>query len=132
GYAGTDNELHAGFQRVQEPARIRTMLQQAREQGRPVVLDFYADWCISCKVMERNVFSKPDVIQALAPYELLQIDMTDNTPEQQALLNELGLFGPPAILFYGRGGEELSQMRVLGEMDREEFLSHLRELAPKV
>lgn len=132
GYAGTGNDLHAGFQRVQEPARIRAMLQQAREQGRPVVLDFYADWCISCKVMERNVFSKPDVIQALAPYELLQIDMTDNTPEQQALLNELGLFGPPAILFYGSNGEELSQMRVLGEMDRDEFLSHLRELSPKV
>jgi thiol:disulfide interchange protein DsbD len=132
GYAAADNDRHAGFQRVQAPARIRAMLQQAREQGRPVVLDFYADWCISCKVMERNVFSKPDVIQALAPYELLQIDMTDNTPEQQALLNELGLFGPPAILFYGSNGEELSQMRVLGEMDRDEFLNHLRELSPKV
>ncbi len=132
GSGGGANAQHADFQRVEQPAEIRDMLRQAREQGRPVVLDFYADWCISCKVMERNVFSKPDVIQALGPYNLLQIDMTDNTPEQQALLNELGLFGPPAILFYGRNGEELPRMRVLGEMNREEFLNHLREVRPEV
>jgi thiol:disulfide interchange protein DsbD len=131
GYGGTTNPQHAGFRRVEQPAEIRAMLTQAREQDRPVVLDFYADWCISCKVMERNVFSKPDVIQALAPYTLLQIDMTDNTPEQQALLNELGLFGPPAILFYSSNGQELSRMRVLGEMNRDEFLNHLREVRPK-
>lgn len=132
GTGGGATAQHADFQRVEQPAEIRDMLRQAREQGRPVVLDFYADWCISCKVMERNVFSKPDVIQALGPYNLLQIDMTDNTPEQQALLNELGLFGPPAILFYGRNGEELPRMRVLGEMNREEFLNHLREVRPEV
>ena len=132
GAVGTPGLQHADFVRVEQPAEIRTMLQQAREQGRPVVLDFYADWCISCKVMERNVFSKPDVIQALAPYTLLQIDMTDNTPEQQAMLDDLGLFGPPAILFYGTNGEELPQRRVLGEMDREEFLGHLRTLRPEV
>lgn len=131
-FAAPVEAQHAGFQRVEQPARIRAMLRQAREQGRPVMLDFYADWCISCKVMERNVFSKPDVIQALAPYTLLQIDITDNTPEQQALLNELGLFGPPAILFYSSKGEELTQLRVLGEMDREEFLNHLREVSPNV
>jgi thiol:disulfide interchange protein DsbD len=132
GAAGNAGLQHADFVRVEQPTEIRTMIQQAREQGRPVMLDFYADWCISCKVMERNVFSKPDVIQALAPYTLLQIDMTDNTPEQQAMLDELGLFGPPAILFYGSNGEELSQRRVLGEMDREEFLGHLRSLRPEV
>lgn len=119
---------HAPFQRVEEPARIRSLLRQASQEGRPVMLDFYADWCISCKVMERNVFSKPEVIQALAPYTLLQIDMTDNTPEQQALLDELGLFGPPAILFYTGNGVELARYRVLGEMDREQFLGHLQQL----
>lgn len=123
---------HADFTRVEQPAEIRAMLRQAGEQGQPVMLDFYADWCISCKVMERNVFSKPDVIQALGPYTLLQIDMTKNTPEQQALLDDLGLFGPPAMLFYRGDGRELTQHRVLGEMDRETFLNHLQKLGPEV
>ncbi|MGC8119225.1 protein-disulfide reductase DsbD [Marinobacter sp. VGCF2001] len=116
---------HADFQRVESPDRIRSLLAAAREQGQPVMLDFYADWCISCKIMERNVFSDPQVIQALTSYQLLQIDMTDNTPDQQALLDELGLFGPPAILFYQGSGSELVDARVLGEMDRDQFLNHL-------
>ncbi|PSF04968.1 thiol:disulfide interchange protein [Marinobacter fuscus] len=119
---------HAGFQRVEEPKQIRTMLAEARRNSQPVMLDFYADWCISCKIMERNVFSDAQVIQALAPFTLLQIDMTDNTPEQQALLDELGLFGPPAILFYQPGGRELGDARVLGEMNRQQFLDHLRSI----
>lgn len=124
---GTE-QAHASFQRVQAPDDIRTMLARASTEKKPVILDFYADWCISCKVMERNVFSDPEVIQAMAPYTLLQIDLTDNTPDQQAWLDELGLFGPPAILFYHSNGQELLQNRVLGEMDRKEFLTHLQAL----
>ncbi|MFN2362491.1 MAG: protein-disulfide reductase DsbD [Marinobacter sp.] len=116
---------HADFLRLESPAGIRDELRQASENGTPVMLDFYADWCISCKVMERNVFSDSTVIQALAPYKLLQLDMTDNTPEQQALLDELGLFGPPAILFYNGKGAEMETARVLGEMDRDQFMGHL-------
>lgn len=116
---------HASFERLAEPEAIRTRLDEASQQGRPVILDFYADWCISCKVMERKVFSQPDVINAMEPYTLLQIDVTDNTPEQQALLEELGLFGPPAILFYDPRGEEATALRVLGEMNQSEFMAHL-------
>ncbi|MFO7529850.1 MAG: protein-disulfide reductase DsbD [Marinobacter sp.] len=119
---------HAEFQRVEEPAEIRRLLQAARDRNQPVMLDFYADWCISCKVMERNVFSDAQVGQALSSYTLLQIDMTRNTPEQQALLNELGLFGPPAILFFQADGDELEDQRILGEMDKREFLTHLERL----
>ncbi|WP_303289325.1 protein-disulfide reductase DsbD [Marinobacter sp. SS5-14b] len=119
---------HAAFQRVEDPAQIRALLASARASQKPVMLDFYADWCISCKVMERNVFNQPEVIQALGRHTLLQIDMTDNTPEQQALLNELGLFGPPAILFYETNGAELPGARVLGEMDKQAFLAHLSKL----
>ncbi|MDX1633000.1 MAG: protein-disulfide reductase DsbD [Marinobacter sp.] len=116
---------HADFLRLEEPGAIRRALAAAADRGQPVMLDFYADWCISCKVMERQVFSDPAVIDALAPMTLLQLDMTDNTPEQQALLNELGLFGPPAILFYRPNGDEVRSRRVLGEMDRDQFLAHL-------
>ncbi|MBL3556575.1 MULTISPECIES: protein-disulfide reductase DsbD [Marinobacter] len=119
---------HAEFLRLDSPAEIRDELKQASQAGTPVMLDFYADWCISCKVMERNVFSDGTVIQALAPYKLLQLDMTDNTPEQQTLLDELGLFGPPAILFFDNTGAEMDTARVLGEMDRDQFLGHLDSL----
>lgn len=124
---GTTTARHADFLRLEEPDAIRRELAKAADLGRPVMLDFYADWCISCKVMERQVFSDPAVIQALAPLTLLQIDMTDNTPAQQAFLDELGLFGPPAMLFYDPRGNEVSGFRVLGEMDRNQFLAHLAE-----
>lgn len=123
---------HARFQRMEAPEEIRASLTQAQMNNRPVVLDFYADWCISCKVMERNVFSDPQVIQALAPFTLLQIDLTHNTPAQQALLDELGLFGPPAILFYRDDGQEMADQRVLGEMGRDEFIGHLNGLGSGV
>jgi thioredoxin:protein disulfide reductase len=120
---------HAEFLRMESPASIRNAIRNASLDNRPVILDFYADWCISCKVMERNVFSDPQVTEAMEPYTLLQLDMTENTPEQQAMLNELGLFGPPAILFYSARGEELKNARVLGEMDRDQFLDHLDGLS---
>jgi thiol:disulfide interchange protein DsbD len=128
--AATLTADHAGFLRIESPADIREQLQLARQSSSPVVLDFYADWCISCKVMERNVFSDARVAEALSPFTLLQLDMTDNTPEQQAMLDELGLFGPPAILFFGADGKEFTTARVLGEMDRDQFLSHLERVTP--
>jgi len=126
------NGSHADFIRVEAPSDIKTLLLQAQQQGRPVVLDFYADWCISCKVMERNVFSDAEVIRSLEPFTLLQIDLTDNTNVQQAMLDELGLFGPPAILFYNRNGKEISQQRVLGEMNKNQFLNHIKGLSSAI
>ncbi|MDP4546568.1 protein-disulfide reductase DsbD [Marinobacter sp. MDS2] len=121
-------QAHANFERIEDPEQIRSLMAQASASGQPVMLDFYADWCISCKVMERNVFNQPDVIQALQHFTLLQIDMTDNTPAQQAFLDELGLFGPPSILFFNSSGQEFPQARILGEMDKQEFLTHLNKL----
>jgi len=127
-----NTSLHAEFARVKAPSEIEALLSQASQQGRPVVLDFYADWCISCKVMERNVFSDAEVVRALSPFTLLQIDLTENTPAQQAMLDDLGLFGPPAILFYDTNGEEMARQRVLGEMDREEFMNHINGVTPAI
>lgn len=124
---GSVAPTHANFLRLEKPADIQQQLKKAAISGQPVLLDFYADWCISCKVMERNVFSDQEVIEALGPVVLLQIDMTDNTPEQQAFLDERGLFGPPAILFYQPNGQEARSFRILGEMNRDEFLQHLNK-----
>ncbi|MGO1462468.1 MAG: protein-disulfide reductase DsbD [Marinobacter sp.] len=123
------NSSHADFARVEAPSEIEAMLAQAQKKGSPVMLDFYADWCISCKIMERNVFNKPEVVRSLEPFTLLQIDLTDNTPAQQAMLDELGLFGPPAILFYDSSGEEIAPRRVLGEMNKSQFLDHINGLS---
>ncbi|MFC4260380.1 protein-disulfide reductase DsbD [Marinobacter lacisalsi] len=116
---------HAGFERMADPDDLRARLAEASNRGEPVILDFYADWCISCKIMEREVFSQPTAITAMEPYTLLQIDLTDNTPAQQSLLEDLGLFGPPAILFYDGKGQEAEDLRVLGEMDLDQFVNHL-------
>lgn len=128
GNAATAGHAETGFVQVSEPAELRTLMAASANSGKPIMLDFYADWCISCKVMERNVFSRPSVQSALSGFTLLQIDVTDNSPAQQALLDELGLFGPPAILFYDASGNELKPARVMGEMDREQFLAHINGL----
>lgn len=125
--SASSSTAHSSFQRLEDPKAILAQLATASAAGQPVILDFYADWCISCKIMEREVFSKPAITNAMAPYTLLQIDMTDNTPEQQALLENLGLFGPPAILFYDAAGQEAKELRVLGEMDLARFREHLKQ-----
>ena len=116
------------FLRLEDPDAIRQQIRQASDRRQPVMLDFYADWCISCKIMEREVFNDPGVKRAFDTMLLLQLDLTNNNEAQQAMLNDLGLFGPPAILFYDRSGRELTDFRVLGEMDRPEFLAHLSDV----
>ncbi|MFC7294184.1 protein-disulfide reductase DsbD [Marinobacter aromaticivorans] len=132
GNSASFDTQHADFKRVTSPSEIDAMLVQARQQGQPVMLDFYADWCISCKIMERNVFSDATVVRSLEPFTLLQIDMTDNTPAQQAMLDRLGLFGPPAILFFDSTGKEMAQQRVLGEMNKSQFMDHINGLKPAI
>ncbi|CAN0533364.1 unnamed protein product, partial [Scytosiphon promiscuus] len=93
---------------------------------RPVILDLYADWCISCKVMERNVFPEPEVAGLLAQFTLLRADVTLNDETDQALLNNYGLFGPPSFVFFDVDGSEISEVRLQGELDSEAFARHLR------
>jgi thioredoxin:protein disulfide reductase len=86
-----------------------------------VMLDFYADWCVSCKEMERFTFSDASVRERLAGMTLLQVDVTANTPEDNALLKRFRLFGPPGIIFFDRTGVELGEMRVIGYQDAARF-----------
>ncbi|WP_097461162.1 protein-disulfide reductase DsbD [Mangrovitalea sediminis] len=116
------------FQRFEDAEQLPDLLATATSQQQPVILDFYADWCISCQVMDHEVFGNPGVRAALASFKRLQLDITKNTPAQQALMKRYGLFGPPAILFFGPKGKELGDFRILGEMDRKQFLEHLARL----
>ena len=109
--------------------RVRTLDEleaRIKTSGQPVMLDFYADWCVSCKEMERFTFSDPRVRQQLAGWTLLQADVTANSEADQALLARFKLFGPPGILFFDRNGEE-RKLRVIGFQNAEKFLATLKD-----
>ncbi len=89
------------------------------------MLDFYADWCTSCKEMEHYTFSNPKVHEALSTMTLLRADVTANNSDDQALLKRFGIFGPPTIAFYGADGHERSNYRVVGYMPADAFASLL-------
>jgi thiol:disulfide interchange protein DsbD len=95
------------------------------------MLDFYADWCVSCKEMERYTFSDPAVIAEMDRFVLLQADVTANDEQDQALIQgRFGIPGPPAILFFDTSGQELDDYRVIGFKPAQEFLDHLRRTVP--
>jgi len=112
------------FSRVKDIADLELRIAQAR--GQTVMLDFYADWCISCKETERFVFSDSAVQAKLKPVLLLQADVTANSEADTALLKRYGLFGPPGILFFDAQGKELEDFRVTGYQDAARFLETLR------
>lgn len=114
------------FKKIKGIAGLELEVKLASAQGKPVMLDFYADWCISCKQMERYTFSDPKVQAALADVVLLKADVTANDELDDALLKSFGLFGPPSILFFNTQGEELSQNRLVGFLDAESFERHVR------
>jgi len=94
---------------------------------RPVFLDFYADWCVDCKRMERSTFPDPSVAEKMSEFDLLKIDMTDFSDRHQRVLNEFGLHGPPAYLFFS-DGDELDNYRMFGFMAPDEFIAHLERV----
>ncbi len=96
--------------------------------GQPVMLDFYADWCVSCKEMERFTFADPAVQAKLAGFKLLKADVTANSADDKALLARFGLFGPPGILFFDQSGKELKSVRVVGFQDAAVFLKVLDQV----
>ena len=115
----------ARFEAIRSNAELDQALNAAR--GQPVMVDFYADWCISCKELERFTFTDPRVVIEFAQWKLLRIDVTKNTPEDIAMLRRFGLFGPPALIFYDRNGRQQRDAQLAGFVGADAFLSHLRK-----
>ena len=129
---GTVGRLGVAEQRGLEFRRIKTVddldraLAQASSQGKTAMLDFYADWCVSCLEMENYTFTDATVQAALSGTALLQADVTANDEEDQALLKRFGVFGPPTIVFFGNDGLQRTGYEVVGYMKAKEFAAHVR------
>lgn len=120
------------WQTITTPAALDAALADAKAAGKPVLLDWYADWCISCKVIEHEVLNAPQVQAQLGAFKLLRFDMTESNAEQRTLLNRYQLFGPPALLFFAANGSELSADRVIGEINAGEFAAILTRVRGKL
>jgi thiol:disulfide interchange protein DsbD len=121
--ANVNQDGHLQFQRVKSVAELDEFIRQSKDQY--VMVDFYADWCISCKEMERFTFTDAKVQDRLKDVVLLQIDVTDGTPDDAALLKRFNLFGPPGILFIDRQGDEIPDIRIIGFQNKDDFLTIL-------
>ncbi|QWD76182.1 protein-disulfide reductase DsbD [Polynucleobacter sp. MWH-UH24A] len=119
------------FQVVRSSEELERILQRAKAENKPVILDYYADWCISCKEMEAITFTNPEVAKAMSGFVLVQADVTINSQQSQALLKQFSLYGPPAILFFNGAGAEQKSLRVVGFMAPSRFLERLQELEAK-
>ena len=125
GEAPAAGEAAAGevqFTRVRSNAELDAVLAQST---RPVMLDFYADWCVSCREMERFTFTDAGVAQRMAGMVLVQADVTANNADDRALLKRFRLFGPPGIMFFEPGGKEIAEARVVGFQDAKRFTESL-------
>ncbi|WP_274379856.1 protein-disulfide reductase DsbD [Pseudomonas sp. M47T1] len=110
---------------VTTPAQLDQALAAAKQAGTPLTLDWYADWCISCKVIEHDVLTDPEVRSRLAGYQQIRVDVTDSNAEQRALLDRYKLFGPPALMFFAGNGEEIHAARVIGEINTADFIGKI-------
>ena len=125
GLAANSRKAGLPFQGV---ANLGALDAALRASDKLVMLDFYADWCVSCKEMEALTFSDESVRKRFAGMTLLRADVTSNSSDDKALMRRYGLFGPPALLFFQPGGEELGSARVIGYQDARTFLEHLARL----
>ncbi len=127
GLRATEAAPKLPFERVRTLAELEARISAA---GRPVLVDYYADWCVACKDMERSTFADDRVRQRLAGWILLQVDVTANSDDDKALLARFGLFGPPGIVFFDARGVEVPNVRVVGFQNADAFLRTLALAAP--
>jgi thiol:disulfide interchange protein DsbD len=115
-------EQHDAFATIKDPQALDRELASARADGQWVLIDYYADWCVSCKIMEKNVFAKREVLQALNGVRLLRVDVTADNAASRELLERYTVPGPPTLLWLGPDGDERRERRMTGEVDAKAFL----------
>ena len=117
------------FVAVETVDQLESLLGQARAAGQPVLMDFTADWCVSCKEMEEYTFPEAGVVAALEPFMLLRADVTENDDNDQALLNYFQSYGPPTMAFFDRAGRAADPYRLYGYVKADEFSAHVIQVA---
>ncbi|ACF44925.1 protein-disulfide reductase DsbD [Pelodictyon phaeoclathratiforme] len=122
--ASSGEEKSVGFTRIRTVAELDQALLSAKK---PVMLDFYADWCVACKEMDRFTFHDPKVIEQLGNLTLLQVNVTANSEDDRALMKRFGLFGPPGMIFFDTKGNEIADSRIVGVLEARAFFDHLNK-----
>ncbi|EPA96719.1 protein-disulfide reductase DsbD [Pseudomonas umsongensis] len=125
-------QKNSAWQTVTTATDLDRVLAEARASGTPVLLDWYADWCISCKVIEHQVLDDAIVIERLKGYRLIRFDITASNAEQRALLDRYQLFGPPALMFFGKDGVERVDVRVIGEITARDFADRVAKANDRI
>jgi thioredoxin:protein disulfide reductase len=120
--ASSGEERRVGFTRIRTIAELDQALLSTKK---PVMLDFYADWCVACKEMDRFTFHDPKVIEQLGNLTLLQVDVTANSVDDRALMKRFGLFGPPGMIFFDTSGKEIKESRIVGVVEASAFFEHV-------
>ncbi len=118
-------EKGVGFTRIKTEAELDQALLSAKN---PVMLDFYADWCVACKEMDRFTFHDPKVIEQLGNLTLLQVNVTANSADDRALMKRFGLFGPPGMIFFDTSGKEIAESRIVGVLEARAFFDHVAKV----
>ncbi len=118
-------EKGVGFTRIKTEAELDQALLSAKK---PVMLDFYADWCVACKEMDRFTFHDPKVLEQLGNLTLLQVNVTANSADDRALMKRFGLFGPPGMIFFDTSGKEIAESRIVGVLEARAFFDHVAKV----
>lgn len=128
GGGAASEQPQVAFRKIKSLADLDAAVAAANDQGKPAMLDFYADWCVECIRMERNTFPEAEVQALLGQMQPLKADVTANDDVDQALMRRYGIIGPPGILFFDRDGKELEDYRLVGYFDPDTFSAHLRRV----